>query len=927
PSPAPRTRHAPSLRMFEPIPPSSLLKIYKGCSNCRTQKIKCNGQEPCSRCRAFGLQCQYIVLPNQAAHRLAAIAAGGGGGGGGGGVSTPNIIPASPTAASPTTLPSPATAARTSLPSINTSSAATLSATTSPTPSPTTPLATNSTTNTIASWSTDDSITSGSRITSSIHSPNSRVPRKKRRSAGSSRKKSDDSRPESISSPIAESSSPAEFSPTLPDTAILWGTTPNAIMQLLTDAADPDLYAYKGPLASDDVGPSPDVLRELVGFYLQYMHPIHGLVDPQAPDFWTRLDRPLEPNIASIVYAMCTIGAVFKSSTPSSESPGVKPPTPSPGVRDDLVYGFYTRTWTLKDERPRDIVTIQTILIMQSFFDLTSQVEEASSSFRLMAEIADEIELGAHVLELGHREKLSKEDILVRNTWKLFVWNEVMGFLISKQSSKIIPTKDLSSKALDVRPEEIPGSKTSIAAVVHYHLGNLFKIFQLTARIKLPMSPRDLHAVTNILDAFTAWHGGLPKHLRGPGSRPTYASGKGTTSSSAYTLDLYFRLGHILLLNSLPSSVRSSPTGLGPRRESPLRILATCANGITATVSDLTKEPELRNYCMAHGLRCLTEAAMLQLANSKELDPNISTPAKLNFMKTLWCIRQFNFTLAHDVLNLTLAPYDNLGKTPSSSFIQDSAQMDPAKEIFHPRTPSASSVSMESSIFFGPQRTKRDISLASDYGSSTTSAREGSHPTIYETHEQNTKRVSRTGPVSPLQDNAAASLLALSLESPTAIQSLARASMVYGRAPDVPLDGVESRTSQAHPPLRDDYEGDRPTLSRVNVRLCHHQRKPDASLLTHMRSTFKTTGHPQTRILTSTRLDKIAGTFIDPFLTDQQAPFQSQEAHGQVLTIDTVVSEGVQCSMKEIHFKLRRTSHPPLHQRGTQRWLAQISLA
>ncbi|KAK3832034.1 MAG: hypothetical protein J3R72DRAFT_239191 [Linnemannia gamsii] len=165
--------------MFEPIPPSSLLKIYKGCSNCRTQKIKCNGQEPCSRCRAFGLQCQYIVLPNQAAHRLAAIAAGGGGGGGGGGgVSTPNIIPASPTAASPTTLPSPATAARTSLPSINTSSATTLSATTSPTPSPTTPLATNSTTNTIASWSTDDSITSGSRITSSIHSPNSRVPSK-----------------------------------------------------------------------------------------------------------------------------------------------------------------------------------------------------------------------------------------------------------------------------------------------------------------------------------------------------------------------------------------------------------------------------------------------------------------------------------------------------------------------------------------------------------------------------------------------------------------------------------------------------------------------------------------------------------------------------------------------------------------------------
>ncbi|KAF9124157.1 hypothetical protein BGW39_008413 [Mortierella sp. 14UC] len=663
--------------MFEPIPPSSLLKIYKGCSNCRTQKIKCNGQEPCSRCRAFGLQCQYIVLPNQAAHRLAALAAGGAGAGG---VSTPNSNPAPFSATSPTaSLSSSATAARTALPSINTSSAAaTLSATTSPSPSPTTPLATNSTTNTITSWSTDDSITSGSRITSSAYSPNSLASRKKRRSAGSSRIKSDHSRTESISSPIAKSLSPAEFSPRSPEFTTQTGTSPNAIMQLLTDAADPDLYAYNGPHESDDVSPSPDVLRELVGFYIQYMHPIHGLVDPQASDFWTRLDRPMEPKTAAVVYAMCTIGAVFKSSTPS---PGAKPPTPNPGVRDDLVYEFYRRTWTLKDERPRDIVTIQTILIMQSFFDLTSQAEEATSSCRLMAEIADEIGLGAHVLEMAHREKLSMEDILVRNTWKLLVWNEVMGFLISKQSSKIIPTKDLSSSALDVRPEGIPGSKAPMAEVVHYHLGNLFKIFQLIARIKLPMSPRDLHAVTNVLDAFTAWHSGLPKHLRGPGSRSAFASGKGTTLPSAYTLDLYFRLGHILLLNSLPSSVRSSPTGLGPRRESPLRILATCANGITAAVSDLTKEPELRNYCMALGLRCLTEAAMLQLANSKEPDPNISTPAKLNFMKTLWCIRQFNFALPQDVLNLALAPYDNVGKTPSSSFNQDVAQIDLVKDL------------------------------------------------------------------------------------------------------------------------------------------------------------------------------------------------------------------------------------------------------
>ncbi|KAF8931659.1 hypothetical protein BGZ47_011739 [Haplosporangium gracile] len=811
--------------MFEPIPPSSLLKIYKGCSNCRTQKIKCNGQEPCSRCSTFGLQCQYIVLPNQAAHRLAALAAG---------VNTPNILPAptttpastSPSSPSPSSpspslsLSSSAAAAaaaafsttttttavltrRNTLASISTT---TLSATTSPTPSPTTPIATNSATNTITSWSTDDSIKSGSRITSSsAHSPKSRASRKKGRSAVSSRKKSDHGRHNSISSPVAMSSSPAEFSSDTPDSTMLWLTSPNAIMQSLMDAADPDLYAYKSFVAADNVSPTPAILRELVGFYLQYMHPIHGLVDPQAPDFWTRLDLPMEPKVASIVYAMCTIGAIFKSSTPS------------PGVRDDLVYEFYRRTWSLKDKRPRDIVTIQTILIMHSFFDLTSQVDEANSSFRLMADIADEIELGTHVLELVHREKLSKKDILVRNTWRLLVWNEVMGFMISKQSSKIVPTKDLSNNALDVRPDEIPGSKAPIAEVVHYHLGNLFKIFQSITRIKLPMSPRDLHAVTNILDTFTAWHSDLPKYLRGPGSRTTFASEKGDVSPSAYTLDLYFRLGHILLLNSLPSSVRSSPTGLGPRRESPLRILATCANGITATVGDLIKEPELRNYCMAHGLRCLTEAAMLQLANSKELDPAISTPAKVNFMKTLWCIRQFNFALPLDVLNLTLAPFDTVGKIPSSSSNQDIAQTELSKESFRPRTSSVSSVSMESPVFSAPSRTKREISLASDYSSSTTSAQEGSHPTIFEADEPDTKHAVRIAPVSPLQDGAAASLLALSLESPTTLPSLATNALAYNRPPEGPPHGMEMLTNQAHSLARDEYEGDRSRSSSISV--------------------------------------------------------------------------------------------------------------
>ncbi|KAG0208548.1 hypothetical protein BGX33_006178 [Mortierella sp. NVP41] len=639
--------------MFEPIPPSSLLKIYKGCSNCRTQKIKCNGQEPCSRCRAFGLQCQYIVLPNQAAHRLAALAAG---------VTTPNtILPSTiaTTASTATTATTATAAATTTTPSKKTTTTSInttipFSATTSPIPSPTTPTATNSTTNTVASWSTDDSINSSTRTTSA-HSPKSRA----------SSKKSDHGHLESTGSPAAMSMSPPpEISSRTPDSALSWLASPNAIMQSLTDAADPDLYAYKGSLQSDDLSPPPSILRELVGLYLQYMHPVHGLVDPQAPDFWTRLDLPMEPQVASIVYAMCTIGAIFKSTSPS------------PGVRDELVHEFYRRTWTIRDELPRDIVTIQTILIMQSFFDLTSQVDEANASFRLMVEIADEIELGAHVLKMAQQEKLSKVDILVRNTWRLSVWYEVMGYMITKQSCKVIPAKDLSSSALDVRPSEIPGSKASMADIVHYQLGNLFKIFQSITKIKLPMSPRDLHAVTNILDAFTTWQNALPRNLRGPASKTSFTGGKGTIAPAAYTLDLYFRLGHILLLNSLPSSVRSSPTGLGPRRESPLRILATCANGITATVGDLIKEPGLRNYCIAHGLRCLAEAAMLQLANSKELNPAISTPAKVNLMKTLWCIRQFNFALPLDVLSQTLIPFDPAGKTPSSSSQQDVAQTD-----------------------------------------------------------------------------------------------------------------------------------------------------------------------------------------------------------------------------------------------------------
>jgi len=239
---------------------------------------------------------------------------------------------------------------------------------------------------------------------------------------------------------------------------------------------------------------------------------------------------------------------------------------------------------------------------------------------------------------------------------------------------------------------------------MYYYLCTLLKILQSITKIRLPMLPRDLYMVTAILDAFASWHKSLPKRLRchstskssstsssssstasstpsststlsSPSSSSTSSSSSVSSTSSATSLelfssyasvlDLYYRLGHIFVLNSLPFSIRSSPTGLGPRRESPLRTLATSANGITATISDMIKEPDMRHYCLGLGMRCLTEAATIQLFNSMVLDPAISTPAKVNLMKTLWCVRQLNVAVPTDVLDSILSPFNTEGKPPS----------------------------------------------------------------------------------------------------------------------------------------------------------------------------------------------------------------------------------------------------------------------
>ncbi|KAG0002954.1 hypothetical protein BGZ79_002013 [Entomortierella chlamydospora] len=485
----------------------------------------------------------------------------------------------------------------------------------------------------------------------------------------------------------------------------------------IIDAVEPEPFSYNGSLASTESKRDPDVMRRLISLYMRYVHPLQRIVDENDSEFLTKLDHPIKPEIASVVYAMCAVGAILKSKAPGS------------GHLDDLVYYFHKQALTAIEERPKDLITLQTLLIIQNVHVVAHRTKESSEAYLQMKEIATSINLGERVLKSASQDTLSQEELIMRNVWRMLIWWETMANMTSLNNGSIDPLKDLSSKAIDSRPDEIPSP--------YFYFTSLFKIFQEITKIRLPMSPRDLHPVTGILDQFQTWHNSLPKNLR---CNPR-TGGTGTSPSHATSLDLYFRLGHILLLNVLPLSARSSPTGLGPRRESPLRILATCANGITAAMGDLVKEPDLRSYCMVHGMRCLTEAATIQLFNSKESDPAISTPAKVNFMKTLWCIKQFNFAVPTEILSTVLARYDTALKQTTSG-------QRPADK--------------------GSQG-RRELSLASDCSSSTCSTREGSHITICETDDTDRERPFLS-PSSPPQDGAASSLLALSLESPTAIQ-------------------------------------------------------------------------------------------------------------------------------------------------------------
>jgi hypothetical protein len=193
----------------------------------------------------------------------------------------------------------------------------------------------------------------------------------------------------------------------------------------MIEATDPTLYAYRGPPRPDEPHPGPEVMRHLVGLYIRYMHPVNRLVDERHSDFWTRLDRPMEPEVALLVYAMCTTGALFLSKTPNN------------GYLDDLVYEFYRRTWAIKNQLPQDLLTIQTYLILFPFFIVASQTEEGAEAQLRTVEIAQRIHLAEQVQKLATLGRLTMADKLLRNTWRGVVWMEVLVHLTTLQTVKI----------------------------------------------------------------------------------------------------------------------------------------------------------------------------------------------------------------------------------------------------------------------------------------------------------------------------------------------------------------------------------------------------------------------------------------------------------------------------------------------------------
>lgn len=166
-------------------------------------------------------------------------------------------------------------------------------------------------------------------------------------------------------------------------------------------------------------------MRRLVRLYLRYVHPFHRIIDEHDPEFWTRMDQPMASEVATIVYAMCTLGGILATKAPTT------------GIVDDVVHDFHKRTLAVKNARPEDIATIQTLLILQEFYVVTNQMEIGIQAFQNMLEIAEKIKLKERVQRISTQDKLSPGDAIIRNIWRMIVWTETVANIISLKTATV----------------------------------------------------------------------------------------------------------------------------------------------------------------------------------------------------------------------------------------------------------------------------------------------------------------------------------------------------------------------------------------------------------------------------------------------------------------------------------------------------------
>ncbi|KAF9168738.1 hypothetical protein DFQ26_000005 [Actinomortierella ambigua] len=204
------------------------------------------------------------------------------------------------------------------------------------------------------------------------------------------------------------------------------------------------------------------------------------MVNEDHPEFWNRLYHRMDPSTAVVVYAMCTVGALYTDETTRS------------GHLDGLASEFYRRTRALLDNLAPCAASIQAYLIMQPYLTATHQEEEHRRALELMLHAASEINLAETARQIAEQDKVSPADIALRNTWRGVVWAEILHHLHTRKGSlTIVPLKNLSGPVLDTRPKDFPGNQSPILDIVYYHLCSYFKILQSIAALKTGVAPRD----------------------------------------------------------------------------------------------------------------------------------------------------------------------------------------------------------------------------------------------------------------------------------------------------------------------------------------------------------------------------------------------------------------------------------------------------